>query len=108
MRTLTEHNTGMQPTTSAKLGVSRSVIDDDPWEWPLHALRHPPEADTIGWYLWTGELREDPDFFLPWHVLHLVDRCPDLGCLLDLPPGFGIIYAPDSLDVWEDPSLVKP
>ena len=61
VRTLVEQNTGVEPMTRAKLGVSRSVIKDDPWEWSLHGLRHPPEADTNGWYLWTGELQADPD-----------------------------------------------
>jgi hypothetical protein len=108
VRTLVEQNTGVEPMTRAKLGVSRSVINDDPWEWSLHGLRHPPAADTNGWYLWTGELQADPDFFLPSHASHLVDRCPDLGRLLSLPPGSRFMYAPDYLDVWDDPSLLKP
>ena len=92
--------------TGGKLGASRAVIENSTWEWPLHALRHPPEADTTGWYLWTGELQEDPDFFLPWHVAHVLDRCPGLGPLLELPPGSRFIYAPDYTDVWQDDSLL--
>jgi hypothetical protein len=105
---LVEHNAGVEPRTNDKLGASRSVIDGDPWEWPLHGLRHEPESDTTGWYLWTGELREDPDFFLPWHVSHALDRCPALDRLLELPPGSRFIYAPGYLDVWDDPSLLEP
>jgi hypothetical protein len=89
-----------------KLGASRSLIDSDSWEWPLHGLRHPPQGDTTGWFLWTGDLLQDDDFFLPWHATHAVDRCPDLAPLLDLPAGSRFIYAPDHLDVWEDASLL--
>src|SRR6266849_10900462 len=42
VRTLVEHNAGVEPRTNDKLGASRSVIDGDPWEWPLHGLRHVP------------------------------------------------------------------
>ena len=93
-------------TTGGTLGASAEVIQDSPWEWPLHGLRHPPEGDTTGWYLWTGHLSQDADFFRPWHVTHAVDRCPDLGPLLELPPGSRFIYAPDFTDVWEDESLL--
>jgi hypothetical protein len=99
------HNLGVV-MTGDKLGASRAVIENGEWEWPLHGLRHPPGADTSGWYLWTGELQEDVDFFLPWHVAHALDRCPDLRPLLELPPGSRFIYAPDYTDVWQDNSLL--
>ena len=83
------------------------MVEREPWDWPLHGLRHPPEGDTTGWYVWTGEFQTDHDFFLPWHVDHLVTRCPDLRELMDLPPGSRFIYAPDYLDVWEDLSLLN-
>ena len=94
------------PTLAVKLGASSSVIYEFPWRWPLHALRHPPEGDTNGWYLWTGEPLPDPDFFLPWHVEHLLKLCPALLPLLELPPGSRFIYAPDYLDVWYDEALL--
>ena len=75
--------------------------------WPLHALRHPPEGDTNGWYLWTGEYTEDANFFLPWHTAHLLERCPELRDLMDLPPGSRFIYTPNYLDVWDDASLLE-
>lgn len=90
-----------------KLGASRAVIENSTWEWPLHGLRHPPQADTTGWYLWTGELQEDTDFFQPWHVTHALGRCPDLRRLLELPPGSRFIYAPDYTDVWQDATLLE-
>jgi hypothetical protein len=88
------------------LGASRSVINGTPWEWPLHGLRHQPDADTTGWYLWTGELQDGAEFFQPWHLEHAVDRCPDLRPLLDLPPGSRFIYTPDYTDVWQDETLL--
>ena len=93
-------------TADSKLGASRSLVEADSWDWPLHGLRHPPQHGTTGWYLWTGDLQHRADFFLPWHVAHAVDRCPGIAPLLDLPPGSRFIYAPDYLDVWEDPSLL--
>ena len=99
------HNRGMD-LRGDKLGASRSVVEGPAWDWPLHGLRHPPEADTSGWYLWTGELLQDDDFFLPWHVAHVLDRCPELAPLLELPPGSRFMYAPDYFDVWQDDSLL--
>lgn len=91
---------------STTLGASRAVIQSSTWDWPLHGLRHPPEAETTGWYLWTGDLQQDPNFFLPWRVAHALHRCPELGPLLELPPGSRFIYAPDYTDVWHDASLL--
>ncbi|QSR30892.1 hypothetical protein CFI00_10375 [Nocardioides sp. S5] len=88
------------------LGASRAVIEAEVWEWPLHGLRHPPEGDTTGWYVWTGELRQDADFFQPWHVAHALERCPELGKLLGRPPGSRFVYAPGHVDVWQDDSLL--
>ena len=92
--------------SDARIGASRSVIEQSDWDWPLHGLRHPPEGDTTGWYLWTGDLDQAPDFFQTWHVAHVLDRAPDLAPILDLPPGSRFIYAPDHLDVWQDESLL--
>lgn len=89
-----------------KVGASRSVVGDGRWDWPLHGLRQPPEGDVTGWYVWTGEFQDDPEFFVPWHADHLIARCPDVHDLLHLPPGSRFVYAPDYLDIWEDPSLL--
>ena len=33
---------------------------------PLNDLRHPPQGDTTGWYIWAGQaLASDPNFFVP-------------------------------------------
>ena len=66
----------------------------------------PAEADATGWYLWTGELQGRADFFRPWHMAHVLERCPALQSLLELPPGTRFIYAPDFTDTWRDESLL--
>jgi hypothetical protein len=86
-------------------GASRSLIDGD-WEWPVHGLRHRPQGQTSGWYVWTGDLSDADDFFQPWHASHLVERVPQLASLLDLAPGSRFLIAPDYLDTWEDPALL--
>ncbi len=43
-----------------KLGISRGVKNGS---YPIHGLRHPPEAETCGWYIYTGEFSDDPNFF---------------------------------------------
>jgi hypothetical protein len=98
---------GSMPTDEQKdvLGASRSLIMNE-WDWPVHGLRHPPSGGTSGWYVWTGELSKEDDFFRPWHASHLVERCPELGHLLDLPPGTRFLVAPGYEDIWEDPSLL--
>lgn len=94
----------MEPT-DCKLGVSRSLLTAG-WAWPIHGLRHEPEAGTSGWYWWTGELSPDPNFFVPLHQSHLVDRIPELAEYLDLPPGSRFLVAPDHVDVWDDLTLL--
>ena len=45
-----------------KVGVARNVRNGI---LPINGLRHPPEGDTTGWYIWAGEqLSDDPDFLL--------------------------------------------
>ena len=44
--------------------------------------------------------------FRDWHATHLIEHCPELEHLLDLPPGSRFIFAPGHEDVWNDPSLL--
>ncbi|MFN2545153.1 MAG: hypothetical protein ABR600_11395 [Actinomycetota bacterium] len=89
-----------------KVGVAPNIKDG---VWPLNGLRHPPEGDTTGWYIWAGEeLSEAPDFFEPLHVGHLAERCPAVLPYLALPPGWRFLLAPDFEDVWQDPTLLTP
>lgn len=87
------------------LGASGSVISGE-LDWPLQGLRHPPEANTSGWYVRTGELLPYADFFQPWHAAHLVERCPQGESLLQMPPGSRFLLAPGYVDVWDDPALL--
>ena|ERR1035441_3420738 len=74
---------------------------------PLNGLRHPPEGDTSGWYIWAGEtLSTDPAFFVPVHIEHLAEWCPEALKYLGLPPGWRFLTAGDYEDVWEDKSLL--
>jgi hypothetical protein len=87
-----------------KLGIARSVREG---VLPINGLRHPPEGDTTGWYIWAGEeLSEDEDFFVPIHVRHLRDWCPEAFPYLALPPGWRFQIAPRHEEVWEDRSLL--
>ena len=74
---------------------------------PVHGLRHPPEGDTTGWYIWSGEFLEDPDFFEPFHVAHLSKDVPLVVPYLALPPGWRFLLAGGHEDVWHDESLLK-
>jgi hypothetical protein len=74
---------------------------------PINGLRHRPEGDTTGWYIWAGEkLAKDPDFFVPLHVKHLHEWCPDVLKFLGLPPGWRFLISENYEDVWRDPSLL--
>lgn len=88
-----------------KVGIARNVKTG---LQPINGLRHPPEGDTTGWYIWAGEeLSDDPDFFVPLHVSHLQDWCPEVLKFLGLPPGYRFLIAGDYEDVWEDESLFE-
>ncbi|MBC8069543.1 MAG: hypothetical protein IAG13_14495 [Deltaproteobacteria bacterium] len=87
-----------------KVGVSRNLREGLA---PVNGMRHPVSGDTTGWYIWAGEeLSPEPDFFVPLHVEHLVDWCPEALRFLGLPPGWRFLLAGEYVDVWEDPSLL--
>ena len=88
-----------------KAGVAANVVSD---EIPVNGLRHPPEGDTSGWYLWAGEeLSSDVDFFQPIHIEHLIEMRPEVVKYLALPPGWRFLIAGDYGDVWYDKSLLN-
>lgn len=86
-----------------KVGIARNVLDRI---LPINGLRHPPLADTTGWYIWGGQLSSDPDFFVPLHVEHLIEWCPEAIRFLGLPPGWRFLMSGNYEDVWEDRSLL--
>jgi len=90
--------------TSLKVGIAANVKMG---LRPLNGLRHPPTADTSGWYIWAGtELSTASDFFQPLHAEHLAEWCPQILKFLGLPPGWRFLIAGDYEDAWFDKSLL--
>ncbi len=86
-----------------KIGIARTVIAG---QLPIHGVRCLPENGTTGWYIWSGDtMSEESDFFLPIHVAHLEEYCPDAVPYLELPPGWRFLVAPGHEDVWFDPDV---
>jgi hypothetical protein len=85
-----------------KVGIALTSLE----QLPLNALRHRPEAGTVGWYIWGGELSDAPDFFQPLHASHLDEYVPNLLPYLALAPGWRVLLAPDQVEVWHDPGLL--
>lgn len=93
------------PAAGSKLGVALSTLG----RTPVHGLRHPPTDSTCGWFVWCGELSDDPDFFSPLHVEHLADYLPSVVEYLDLPPGYRFLVDGEKFeDVWFDAELLSP
>lgn len=90
------------PDPMLKVGIALETLATP----PLNALRHAPEGDTCGWYIWGGELSGDPGFFQALHVSHLPDACPLIVPYLALAPGWRVLLAPSQEDVWYDGSLL--
>lgn len=92
------------PDLNLRLGVADNFFSGT---LPLNGLRHLPEADTCGWYLWAGEeISTAIDFFKPLHVSHLIDRNAVIARYLGLPPGWRFLLAKDYEDAWFDSSLL--
>jgi hypothetical protein len=89
-----------------KAGVGRDLAAGGGVAWPVHGLRHLPTDDTSGWYVWTGDLSDDPDFFVPLHPAHLEELIPEVLVELSAPPGSRFLIAPGHRDVWFDESLL--
>lgn len=90
---------------SLKLGISLNIKEGIE---PINGLRHPPEGDTTGWYIWAGEeLSDCSDFFKPLHVEHIAEWCPQIIKYLGLAPGWRFLIAGNYEDVWFDESLLN-
>jgi hypothetical protein len=96
------------PWTESPLRLKVGIADNvKTGLMPINGLRHPPEGDTTGWYIWSGEEpSSDPNFFKPLHVEHLAKWCPGVLPYLGLPPGSRFLIAPNHEDVWQDKSLL--
>ena len=89
-----------------KVGIALNVREG---LTPINGLRHQPQGDTTGWYIWAGETySSDPNFFVPLHVEHLIEWCPEVIKYLGLAPGWRFLIVPSSYeDVWEDKTLLE-
>ena len=92
------------PYPNTKIGIALATLD----KAPLNALRHPPVANSSGWYIWGGEEFSDaPDFFQSLHVEHVAEYCPEIMPYLALSPGWRVLLAPGQEDVWYDENLIN-
>lgn len=88
-----------------KIGIAQNVKEGIA---PINGLRHSPEGDATGWYIWAGEeLSDEPDFFKPLHVEHLDEWYPQIKKYLGLAPGWRFLIAGDYEDVWFDEALLN-
>lgn len=100
---------GVPPVAAAgdlKVGISLNLRDG---LRPVKAMRHLPVGDTTGWFIWGGDIEPSEhgdDFFVPLHVSHVLDWCPEIVPYLALPPGWGVIVEPGYEDVWFDPEYL--
>lgn len=92
------------PEATYKVGISDSALQG---EWPLHGLRHFPESGTTGWFIWSGEWSNNPDWFKPLHFYHMAEHCPAALRFMALPPGWRFLVAPGYEDVWSDSDLLN-
>ena len=87
------------------VGISREALAGS---LPLNGLRYSPVGDSCGWFIWAGKYSEDPDFFIPIHLRHLLQDAtfaPRLG----LAPGWRFLIGENEYeDVWFDESLLGP
>lgn len=75
---------------------------------PINGLRHPKSKGNEGWYIWTGDYKEDEDFFQPICIEHLLQINPQIIKYLGLAEGYRIqIDSKGYEDVWYDEQLIK-
>lgn len=100
-----KNNTSYCPALEGtKLGVTLNIRENI---IPINGLRHPPEENTNGWYIWCGEyFSDDPNFFKPVHIEHIIKWCPQIQKFLALPPGWRFLITDNYEDVWFDESLL--
>ena len=93
----------VEPNPQSKVGFALETIALR----PIHGLRHPPELDTNGWYIWCGEYSDTDDFFQSLHIEHLIERLPEVRKFMSLPPGYRFLIDADGYeDIWFDESLL--
>ena len=76
----------LYPDLSLKIGLAIQTKGKN----PTTGMRASPENGTEGWYIWSGEYSEDPDFFKPIHIHHLLEVWPEIIPYLALPPAIDL------------------
>lgn len=91
---------------SLRIAVSKNIFSN---LVPVNGLRHPPEGNMSGWYVWSGEgtFKEDPNFFEPVCIDHIPELKPEIVKYLGLPPGWRFLIAGHYEDVWFDENLLN-
>jgi hypothetical protein len=82
------------------------VADPTLGRHPIHGLRHTPEGNTNGWYIWVGEYSSATDFFSHLQTAHLLEDAPEALKSLGLPRGWRFLLAKDYADVWFSAALL--
>lgn len=85
-----------------KVGIARNVRSG---LLPINGVRHLPENGTCGWYIWAGEMSDDPDFFVPLHVAHLEEWCEAAMPFLQFPPGWCFTTDGKRSNTWFQPTV---
>ncbi len=87
-----------------KWTIGTNIVEN---EFPINGMRHPKCKGNEGWYLWTGELQENDDFFKPICVEHLLQSNPTIIKFLGLQEGFRFLIDNEGFeDVWFDEQLL--
>lgn len=89
-----------------KVGISRELLAH-PRSIPVRGLRNTPTPTTTGWFLWSGEMTDDPDFFLPLHLGHIWLSHAHLLPYLGMSRGWCFIVAPGYEDIWYEPEVAR-
>ena len=91
------------------VGISKEIGQK---AYPIHGLRHSPEGDGTGWFIWAGgnEIpQDDNNFFSPTHAKHIFSDYPQIAKYLGLPPGWRFVIDDKGYeDVWFDDKIVNP
>ena len=82
-----------------KVGISEGIKNGSE---EINGVRVKEENGTSGWYFWTGEYSDDPNFFVPLHGKHLTKWAKNVIPYLGLPCGWRFLIAQEYEDVWQD------
>lgn len=88
-----------------RMGVSKNLREKK--IKVINGLRHNPENDTNGWYVWADEFSDDDDFFVPLCARHINEWDERIMKFLALSPGFRFLIADNHEDVWFDEKLLN-